>query len=71
MKDIFLITVFLGLTGFTPITTDCAGAVDYLSPQALVSSENGNLLYIAQGKMSGGDVLRAELIGFFQQVWEF
>jgi YVTN family beta-propeller protein len=49
MKDIFLITVFLGLIGLTPITTDCAGAVDYLSPQALVSSENGNLLYIAQG----------------------
>ena len=49
MKDIFLVTVFLGLIGLTPITTDCAGAVDYLSPQALVSSENGNLLYIAQG----------------------
>ena len=49
MKDIFLITVFLSLIGLTPITTDCAGAVNYLSPQALVSSENGNLLYIAQG----------------------
>lgn len=49
MKDIFLIMVFLGLTGLTLITTDCAGAVDYLSPQALVSSENEKLLYIAQG----------------------
>lgn len=52
MKDIFLVTVFLGLTGLTPITTDCAGAVDYLSPQALVSSENEKLLYIAQGMQS-------------------
>ncbi|MBW8041438.1 MAG: cell surface protein [Planctomycetes bacterium] len=49
IKDIFLIVVFLSLTGLTPITTDCAGAVNYLSPQALVSSENENLLYIAQG----------------------
>jgi len=49
MKDIFLMTVFVGLTGFTPIITDCAGSVDYLSPQALVLSESGDLLYIAEG----------------------
>jgi YVTN family beta-propeller protein len=49
MRAMFLITVFLGLTGLTPITTDCSGAADYHSPQALVSSENGDLLYIAEG----------------------
>ncbi len=49
IKDIFLTTVFLILIGLTSITSDCSGAVDYLSPQALVSSENGNLLYIAHG----------------------
>ena len=49
MKDIFLITVFLSLIGLTSITTNCAGAVNYFSPQALVSSEDENLLYVAEG----------------------
>jgi len=49
MKRIFLTAVFLSLLGLTSITTDVAGAVNYLSPQALVSSENENLLYVAHG----------------------
>ncbi len=49
MKNIFLNTALLGLTVLSFATTCATGRENYLSPQALISSENENLLYVAQG----------------------
>lgn len=49
MENIFLNTALLGLTVLSFATTCATGRENYLSPQALISSENENLLYVAQG----------------------